>query len=75
MDERPRLHTIILALVAQGCASRGGVLDSWAISAYEAALLELADAGYVELDSDAGRIMGRLTHAGETLLSHKSAAA
>lgn len=62
------LYATILALVRQGCeASDRDSFDSWAISAYERAILALADHGYVELDRGGGRIFARLTEAARSL--------
>ena len=51
------LSAVILAMLRQDCAQNSDrdKLDSWATSAYERAILTLAEGGYVELDSE-GRI-------------------
>jgi hypothetical protein len=61
------LYATILALVRQDCGSANSdTFDSWAISAYERAILELADAGYVEIDGG-GRITATITETGPQL--------
>lgn len=58
------LYFLILRLVQQDCETKEeGTFDSWAISAYEAAICALADAGFVELDRE-GRIGATLTEQG-----------
>lgn len=58
------LYAVILALVRQDCGiANSDRFDSWAISAYERAILELADAGYVEIDGG-GRITATITETG-----------
>jgi uncharacterized protein (DUF433 family) len=59
------LYFLILRLIRQDCETpkEEGAFDSWAISAYEAAILALEEAGFVELERG-GRIYGRLTEAG-----------
>jgi hypothetical protein len=58
------LYAVILALVRQDCGGgNSDTFDSWAIGAYERAILALADAGFVELDGQ-GRIGATLTETG-----------
>jgi hypothetical protein len=58
------LYYLILRLVRQGCGTQDpDAFDSWAISAYEAAILELEAAGFVELQGS-GRIYATLTETG-----------
>ena len=60
------LYDIILDLVAQNCTygEDDEAFDSWAISAYEHAIIALERAGYVEMDKGPGRIAGTLTEQG-----------
>jgi len=55
------LSAVILAMLRQDCAPKDrDMLDSWATSAYERAILTLAEDGYVELDTE-GRIGATVT--------------
>jgi hypothetical protein len=47
-------------LVEQSCGVTGDQLDSWAISAYERAIIELDEAGFVEIDPASGRIFAKV---------------
>jgi hypothetical protein len=60
------LYDIILDLVSQNCTygEDDDAFDSWAISAYERAIIALEQAGYVEIDDGPGRIAGKLTEQG-----------
>jgi uncharacterized protein (DUF433 family) len=60
------LYDTILDLVSQNCTcgKDDDAFDSWAISAYERAIIALERAGYVEIDNGPGRIFGRLTEHG-----------
>ncbi len=62
------LSAVILHMLRQDCARNNDrdKLDSWAISAYEGAILTLAEDGYVELDSE-GRIGATVTAKGNQL--------
>ncbi|MBV9491765.1 MAG: DUF2442 domain-containing protein [Verrucomicrobia bacterium] len=52
---------IVLALVQQSCGIKGGdELDSWALSAYERAIIALDEAGFVEIDPECGRISAKV---------------
>ena len=59
------LYDIILDLVRQNCTygENDDAFDSWAISAYEGAIIALEEAGYVAYDGP-GRIGGKLTEQG-----------
>jgi uncharacterized protein (DUF433 family) len=60
------LYDIILDLVSHNCTygEDDEAFDSWAISAYERAIIALEKAGYVAIDDVAGRIAGKLTEQG-----------
>ncbi len=62
------LSAVILHMLRQDCAQNSDrdKLDSWAISAYEGAILTLAEDGYLELDSE-GRIGATVTAKGNRL--------
>jgi len=63
------LSAVILAMLRQDCTRNTDrdKLDSWAISAYERAILTLADDGYLELDSAPYRIGATVTAKGNEL--------
>jgi hypothetical protein len=52
------LYALILRLVIQSCTDHR--CDSWAISAYEDAIIEPEGAGFVENDHELGRIGAKL---------------
>jgi hypothetical protein len=54
---KDELYYLILRLVQRGCGTKDpDNFDSWAISAYETAILALDAAGFVEIDKGCGRI-------------------
>ena len=66
-DRRARaLRHHPLDLVSHNCTygEDDEAFDSWAISAYERAIIALEKAGYVAIDDVAGRIAGKLTEQG-----------
>jgi uncharacterized protein (DUF433 family) len=68
-----RLTFLILRMLQQACEQTAGEFDSWATSAYEAAILELTEQGLIELDKNCGRIYVKLTEKGrhfETWMEH-----
>ena len=62
------LSAVILHMLRQDCAQNKNrdLLDSYATSAYEGAILTLAEDGYVELDTE-GRIGATVTAKGNEL--------
>jgi hypothetical protein len=59
------LYYIIMRLIEQSCGqNEGREFDSWAISAYEHAIEELHQAGFVEIEPTCGRIYAKLTPKG-----------
>jgi hypothetical protein len=63
-DAEERLYYLILRLLHQDCGNDPNAFDSWAISAYEAAIIELDTGGFVEIDRGGGRIYAKLTEKG-----------
>ena len=63
------LSAVILTMLRQDCTRNTDrdKLDSWAISAYERAILTLADDGYLELDGAPYRIGATVTAKGNEL--------
>jgi hypothetical protein len=58
------LYYLILRLLQQDCGNDPNAFDSWAISAYEGAIIELDRAGLVEIDRGCGRIYAKITAKG-----------
>jgi hypothetical protein len=58
------LYYLILRLMRQDCEPKPDTFDSLAISAYEAAIIALDAAGFVEIDKGGGRIYATLTETG-----------
>lgn len=64
------LYAVILHMLRQDCGQTAigrDTLDSWAISAYEQAILTPADVGYLEPESAPGRIGATVTAKGNEL--------
>lgn len=63
------LLAILLCVVDQACATKGGELDSWALSAYARAMRRLAESGLFDIESECGRrVCGKITPRGEAFI-------
>ncbi len=64
------LLAILLSVIRQSCATKGGKLDSWALTAYARAMRELHSCGLIGIEDEfARRIIAKVTPEGEAFLT------